>query len=180
MSVGPCAPLRRHRVIQRGAATEDDAARVHHGGQGGAGVRRGQADHPAGVRRVQGGEQGGVICFNSFNTVSGRYPHGVPHCVPYITPQYTLLSIHFSVYTSQYTLLSYLWGPSTEVVNADERCRNLLQVVFIPNFNVSLAELIMPASDISQHISTAGMEASGTGNMKFVMNGGLIVGRALH
>jgi len=109
--------------------------------------------------------------------------HGVwpiPSLCASLCALHSLLSIHSSVYASQYTLLSYLWGPSTEVVNADERCRNLLQVVFIPNFNVSLAELIMPASDISQHISTAGMEASGTGNMKFVMNGGLIVGRALH
>ena len=44
------------------------------------------------------------------------------------------------------------------------------------NYNVSLAELIVPASDLSQHISTAGTEASGTSNMKFVMNGGLILG----
>ena len=66
----------------------------------------------------------------------------------------------------------------SKAVNNDVRCAGVLQVVFIPNFNVSLAELIIPASDVSQHISTAGMEASGTGNMKFVMNGGLIVGTA--
>ena len=63
-----------------------------------------------------------------------------------------------------------------EVVNSDAACKNLLQVIFVPNYNVSIAELLIPASDVSQHISTAGMEASGTGNMKFVMNGGLIVG----
>src|SRR5271165_7291768 len=112
---------------------------------------------------------------NNLETV-GRYNANRANPTIEFAPRVKVFAGKAAASYTQAKLIIKLAIDIAKVVNSDPTVRGLLKVVFLPNYNVSLAETIIPAVDLSEQISTAGMEASGTGNMKMALNGALTIG----
>ncbi|WP_373100038.1 MULTISPECIES: glycogen/starch/alpha-glucan phosphorylase [Pasteurellaceae] len=108
--------------------------------------------------------------------IVARYNDMLAHPEKDWTPRVFILAgkAASAYYAAKQTI--HLINDVANVINRDERLQGRLKVVFIPNYSVSLAQLIIPAADISEQISLAGTEASGTSNMKFALNGALTLG----
>jgi starch phosphorylase len=109
-----------------------------------------------------------IALYNRMKRDPGYRDRMVPRTVLFggkAAPGYAMAKLHIQ-----------LVGDIAEIVNNDPEIAGKLKVFFLPNYRVSMAERIFPASDLSEQISTAGKEASGTGNMKFQMNGALTIG----